>query len=127
MIGDRVKERRIALGLTQTELALRLGRKNKSTVCRVECGNEQNLSSIRISKYAQALNTSVAYLLELTEDPTPDPLLDEETINRGRRDGEILRVVSQLNDKNASLLKQFALTLLASQMGEEQQQNVCSE
>lgn len=118
MIGERIKQRRKELGFTQSELAERVGCKNKSTVARIELGIEPNLSTDRISKYANALNTSIAYLLEFTDDPTPCPIQDEQEMSHGRRDGEILRIVSQLNDHNAMLIKQFATTLLQTQGNE---------
>lgn len=118
MLGNRVKDRRLALGITQTELADRLNLKNKTSVCRIEKGIDKNLTTERVEKLANALCTSVAYLLEITDDPTPCPLLDEQEILHGRRDGEILRIVSQLNDHNAMLIKQFATTLLQTQGNE---------
>lgn len=54
-IGKRIKERRLELGLTQTELAQRLGYNSKVSVCKVESGYD-NLTSDRIAKFAQALN-----------------------------------------------------------------------
>lgn len=114
-IGIRIKQRRVELGLTQTELAERLECKNKSSVCKVERGDEPNLSTDRISKYANALNTTVAYLLGYTEDPNPNFDFDTNVYRQGLRDGEILRIISQLNDKNAMLIKNFAKTLLDSQ------------
>lgn len=62
MIGDRIRIRRQELGLTQEELAKRMGYKSKSTINKVESGkNDVNQSTTL--KYAKALETSVAYLM----------------------------------------------------------------
>ena len=66
-IGDRIKERRITLGMTQEELANRMGYKSKSTINKVESGvNDVNQTTA--SKYATKLGVSVAYLLGWTDD-----------------------------------------------------------
>lgn len=62
MIGDRIKMRRLELGLTQEELAKRMGYKSKSTINKVEAGiNDVNMSTTK--RYAKALETTVAYLM----------------------------------------------------------------
>lgn len=62
MIGDRIKMRRQELGLTQEELAKRMGYKSKSTVNKVETGKNDVNQSTAV-KYTEALNTTVAYLM----------------------------------------------------------------
>ena len=62
MIGDRIRERRLELGLTQEELAAILGYKGKSAVCMVEKDASKGLSVGRVEAFASALNTSPAVL-----------------------------------------------------------------
>ena len=61
-IGDRIRIRREALGLSQLELAHRLGYGSKSTVCKVENG-VHDLTQTNVVKYAKALDTTPAYLM----------------------------------------------------------------
>lgn len=61
-IGERIKSRRIELGMTQDELAKKMGYKHKSTVCKVET-TEQNLTADRVREFADALETTPAYLM----------------------------------------------------------------
>ena len=66
-VGDRIRDRRKELGLTQGELGKRLGW-GKSAVCRVEKeGN--NITTDRITRIAQALSCSPAYLMGWTKNP----------------------------------------------------------
>ena len=61
-IGERIKNRRIELGLTQEELASKLGYKSKSTINKIELGIN-DITQSKVVKFANVLNTSVAYLM----------------------------------------------------------------
>jgi len=70
-IGQRIKQRRQQLGLTQEELAHKLGNSSRASICTVEKDRE-DLTTTRIAKIAVALETSPAYLMGWVEDPSPD-------------------------------------------------------
>ena len=70
-IGQRIKQRRIELGLSQEQLAHRLGNKSRASVCTVE-NDKEDLTSDRIRKYAEALETTPAYIMGW-EDENGDP------------------------------------------------------
>lgn len=106
MLSDRVKQRRKELNMTQLELAEKLGCSDKSTVARVEKGIDSNLSVERLERYAKALETTKSYLIGETDYPYEDnPELDYE----------LRKLLSQLDQKNTSLLKEFATSLLNAQ------------
>jgi len=112
-VGTRIKLRRKELGLSQTELADRMGLKNKSSICRVEKDLEPNLTSDRLMRFSDALYTTPVYLMGMTNDP--NERFDVEPQEHGLRDAELLSVIRRLNDMNAQMLLQFAKTLLYSQ------------
>lgn len=60
--GERIKKRREELGLTQTELAERMGYKSRAAICSVE-KDKEDLTTTRIRKFAEVLNTTPAYLM----------------------------------------------------------------
>lgn len=60
-IGERIREKRETLGMTQEDLAFKLGYAGRSSVNKVE--NAEEVSMKKIKKYAEALNTTVAYLM----------------------------------------------------------------
>lgn len=62
MLGLRIKKRREELKLTQQELALKLGYKSRSSINKIEIG-ENDIPFSRLSEIAKALNTSELYLL----------------------------------------------------------------
>ena len=61
-VGERIKQRRKELGLTQGELAERMGYKSKSAICKVETV-EDNITTDRIMDFAKALECTPAYLM----------------------------------------------------------------
>ena len=56
-IGDRIKARRIELGLTQDELAKKLGYKSRSTINKIEL-NINDITQPKIIDFAAALDTT---------------------------------------------------------------------
>ena len=79
-IGLRIKARREDLGLTQEELARRLGYKSKSSLNKIELGI-QGLRQSKIKAIADALQTTPGYIMGWSVDkpaaaPSQDPLRD---------------------------------------------------
>ena len=66
-IGERIKLRRIQLGLTQTELAHKMGLTSKTTICKAETANF-NPTLDRVREFAAALDVSPSYLMGWTSD-----------------------------------------------------------
>lgn len=64
-IGEIIRERRIELGLTQEELADRLGYKHKSSINKIELGIN-GVQQKKIKDFAAALDTTEEYLLGLS-------------------------------------------------------------
>lgn len=75
-IGERIKRERLDQGLSQQELAERLGKKSKTSVCRVET-NIEDLTTARVMAYAKALGVPVERLIKDT-DPAKIILTDDE-------------------------------------------------
>jgi transcriptional regulator with XRE-family HTH domain len=68
-IGERIKNIRIERGLTQEDLAKRMGYKTRSAICQVE-RNGDNITSDRIAAFAEALGVSIQTLMGW-EEPAP--------------------------------------------------------
>lgn len=61
-MSDRIKERRIAMGYTQEELAHKLGLQ-KSAIAKYENGRVENIKRSTIAQMAELLECSPAYLM----------------------------------------------------------------
>ena len=64
-IGERIRNRRIELGMTQDELAKRTGYASRSSVNKIEMARE--LPSRKIELFADALSCSPSYLMGWTD------------------------------------------------------------
>lgn len=65
--ADRIKNRRLELGLTQLEVAKRLGLTTKAAVSKVE-GQGDNVTLKSVEKFAKALDCSPLYLMGWLDD-----------------------------------------------------------
>ena len=63
MIGKKLKARRLELGLTQEELAHKLGYKSKSTINKIEL-DKHDVSQEKLIKLATVLECSPTYFIE---------------------------------------------------------------
>ena len=91
-IGQRIKARREELGLTQQQLADRLGYKSKASINKIEMG-ANGISQSRIVDFANALQTTIEYLMEM------DAVTDEKVQHSGYyTDPETAKVAQQIFD-----------------------------
>lgn len=71
MVGDKLKKRRLELGLTQEDLANKLGYKSKTAITRIE-KNINDVSQAKLIKLAKALEVSPSYFVEDINKETGD-------------------------------------------------------
>ncbi len=72
-IGKRIKEKRESIGMTQEELASKLGYRNKSSIAKIETGTNDIVQS-KVVEFANVLNTSVAYLMGWDNESSSSPI-----------------------------------------------------
>jgi len=61
-MGRRVKAQREAIGLSQHDLAVKLGYANKSSISYIESGDRE-IPQSKMPAFAAALNTTIEYLM----------------------------------------------------------------
>lgn len=66
LIGNRIKDLRKSLKLSQQELADKVGLKSKATISTIENG-KQGIRRADIEKYAKALHTTPQYIMGWTD------------------------------------------------------------
>lgn len=64
MIGGKIRQRRLQLGMTQEELAEKLGYKHKSAVNKIELG-KNDVNQTKLAKIAEALECSPADFIDV--------------------------------------------------------------
>lgn len=91
-IGERLKQCRLASGLTQHEIATKLNLTSRSTICKYETGAYGNMTIGILKKFADLYGVSPAYLLgwsSLT-------LEEEKLINIYRQNDETYRKMLEM-------------------------------
>ncbi|MBR7184559.1 MAG: helix-turn-helix domain-containing protein [Clostridia bacterium] len=66
--GKRIKARREAIGMTQDELAAKMGYSSRSSIAKIESGTN-DIPQSKIVAFATALNTTTSYLMNWSDDP----------------------------------------------------------
>ena len=83
-IGEKIKEKREKMNLSQEQLAEKLGYKSKTSIHKVEQGMT-DLPQSKIIEFAKALNTSPAYLMGWIDEKIEDKKLCEISLANGNR------------------------------------------
>ena len=81
-IGEKIKNRRLTLGMSQRELARRMGYSDNSTLNRIEKGSV-DVTQAKVVQFSKALNCSIAYLMDWEEDK--QKTTDEQMLSDGER------------------------------------------
>ena len=98
-VGDNIKKRRYELRMSQQELALAMGYKTRSTIAKIESG-ENDVSQKKLQKFAMVLDTTVANLVS-------------------GYNGEIPAIISDIDDKDRN--KNIAVILAGGKTGKNRQ------
>lgn len=105
-IGEKIKQRRLEIGMSQRELARKMGYSDNSTLNRIEKGTV-DVSQAKIVQFAKVLNCSIAYLMDWEEDK-------EIATDKNLTDGEklLLELFHKVpDDKKEMLLKMIEVAI----------------
>ena len=114
-IGTRIMNRRKELGMTQDDLAKKMGYKSRSTINKIEMGIN-DISQSKVVMFSKVLDTTIAYLMgwdeeeSITEEIKKDNDITTDIIVRMRIDNDFLSVVETLNtldEEKFELIKQM--------------------
>ena len=111
-VGERIRKRREQLGITQEELAKRVGYTSTSSVAKVEA-NANGMVQSKLLAFAKALQTTPSYLLGWE---------DEDQINTTKKNDILSDIILQATVDNELL----ELIQLLSQVPLEQREAVKS-
>lgn len=122
-ISERIKSRRLELGLSAEELACELG-VSRATIYRYESAEIKNMGVDKVEPLAKALLTTPAYLMGWTNDPTDyeDPELIASLSPELLRhfDGDVEKAVAAQRtiekDQEADSNKRYAINTIAARL-----------
>lgn len=129
-IGKRIRTRREELGMTQEELALKLGYKSKTTIAKIENGTNDIVQS-KVIEFAHVLETTPAYLMgwiKYDESCSDKEASDEKVIKLAQnllkfhgKSNKLIENYEQLSDINKKKVIDYSDSLLKAQKMEEEQ------
>ena len=118
LLYERIKSRREELGLSQEELAHRIGYKDRSSIAKIESG-VNDITQSKIKAIADALDTTPSYLKGWEESPSGS---DEKTADPKAGGGESLEDIipgyDSLSDLNMNRVRDYVAVLLAAQQNQ---------
>lgn len=101
----RIRERREALGISQGKLAQLLKYRDRSTIAKIEAG-KNDLTQSKIKAFADVLNTTPAYLMGWTDNPSPN-FLQTAQQELSKQEHNLLNLYRQVNSAGRNyILKQ---------------------
>ena len=104
-VGERVRALRESKGMTQQELAERLGYKHKSSLAHIE-NNERDIPRSTIVRLADILDTTPSYLMGWTDEPQKNNAPDDIR-------SVIINHIDQLTDSQLNRLLGYLDALLS--------------
>ena len=114
---ENIRARRIALHMTQQELAQKLGYKSTSTIAKIEAG-ENDIPQARIAAFAAALDTTPADLMGFNAVATV-PVVPDNTVTVSIAKGkpqleELIKRLDGLNEKRLKSVIDIANAVIDS-------------
>ncbi len=122
IMGDRIRERRNAIGMTADRFAEIIG-KNRATVYRYENGTIDSFTLDFLNLIADTLQTSPAYLMGWTNNPSQYATETEKEPCEARLD----QMITSLSDENQKRLLDYATILLTAQKAEGSSRDSASD
>lgn len=107
-IGKRIRSLREESGMSQTELASKVGYKDKTSIAKIEAG-KVDLPQSKIFAFAKSLGTTPSYILGDNESPSAE---EKSPISISNSDKDIIDKYHTLNDKGKQRLLERADELI---------------
>ena len=118
-IGERIKKRREELGMSQDELAKKVGYTSRSSVAKVET-NANGIVQSKLVLFAKALQTTPSYLMGWTdEDSTNKNTTIANVVSKLRSNDMFLSVAEKLCNMDDNQLNTINQMLSAFEIKKE--------
>ena len=109
-VGENILLMRKQLGLTQEELAKRMGYKSKSTINKIELGIN-DIPQSKIAQFAEVLCTTPAHLMGWDEEEKTSP--EEPKLTEGEK--MLLELFRRVPEEQQTLVLQMIRAALGNQ------------
>lgn len=113
-IGKTISRRRKELGMTQEELALKMGYKSKSTINKIELGIN-DIPQSKLVKFSEALDLPLDKLMGWDEKIKADPVGTGQLHAKMTMDKDFVELFEdfrKLDDKEKQIVKKFVHSMV---------------
>lgn len=107
MIGNRIRQKRIELGMSQQELADKTGYSSRGAIQRIECGT-RDIKQGKIVAFANALGVTPEYLLGWDDKESPNNSQFREPISDSDLKFALFNAQDGITDEMLEEVRQFA-------------------
>lgn len=108
-VYENIKERRIQLGMSQEELAAKVGYTHRGVISKIEAG-KTNLTLEKLDAIAKALNTTAAKLTLPSIDCSKTQSIDSPIV------AEVCKAADLLNEQQQQRLLEYAKMLIGTKI-----------
>ena len=105
-VGSNIKKRRYELRMSQQELAYKMGYKTRSTIAKIESG-ENDVSQKKLHKFAEILDTSVEALLTGYQAASPLTLTVGDSVRKKNKNAVIILAGGKTGLNSRNIPNQF--------------------
>lgn len=99
-LADRVKQRREELGLSQEQLALKMGYNSRTSINKIE--NGRPCSQKIIARLAEALQVSIPYLMGWEDEEKEKPTVQDDGLTENQQ--KLMQFVKSVPDDKAAMI-----------------------
>ena len=118
-IGNLIKKRREELGMSQEELATKLGYKSRSSINKIELG-KNDITQHKVVEFARVLQTTPSYLMGwITEDSANKNNTIANVVNKLRSNDMFLSVAEKFCNMDDNQLNTINQMLSAFEIKKE--------
>ncbi len=112
-VGENILYMRKRLGMTQEELATRMGYKSKSTINKIELGIN-DIPQSKIVKFAEVLGTTPAHLMGWEDSNNMEENFSPETIELSEGEKVLLDLFRRVPEEQQQLVLQMIRAALGN-------------
>lgn len=120
-VGRRIQEKRKELGLSQDDLAVRLGLNSKSSrsvISKLE-KNANNITTDRVRQIAKALGVTPGYLMGWEDNLTEGSAIAMANIIKNSDDTEFMQKYNSLSEENKKEVHRFVDFLISKNVSDQ--------
>ena len=109
-VGARIKNIRESKGMSQDELAKRMGYKDRSSISKIEKASDDNITLDSVQKFSEVLNCSPLFLMGWGEENNES---ESQVSGNTEREKKFINLFEQLDEDQQKLVQNMIEAFLS--------------